>query len=52
MGTTSERVCGTVWGGAVLNVGLLKNVGVDLAVAGVGIILVVVLWKDMKSKVG
>lgn len=46
------RVCGTVWGGAVLNVGLLKNVGVDLAVAGVGVVLVVVLWKDMKSKVG
>lgn len=46
------RVCGTVWGGAVLNVGLLKNVGVDLAVTGVGIILVVVLWRDMKSKVG
>lgn len=46
------KVCGTVWGGAALKVGLLTNVGVDFAVLGVGVIWIVILWKDMKSKVG
>ncbi|KZP14204.1 MFS general substrate transporter [Athelia psychrophila] len=46
------RVAGATWGGAGLQVGMLNYVGVELLIAGIGITLFTVLWKDLKAKTG
>lgn len=46
------RVSGSVWGGAGVQVGMEKYIGVQMAILGVGGILFLTLWRNMKAKTG
>ncbi|KAL5492861.1 hypothetical protein ACEPAI_4309 [Sanghuangporus weigelae] len=46
------RVSGSVWGGAGVQVGMEKYIGVQMALLGVGAILFLTLWRNMKAKTG
>ena len=46
------RVTGAVWGGAGVKVGMLSYVGTQIAIVGVGVVMFVSLWKDLKAKTG
>ena len=46
------RVTGAVWGGAGVKMGIAKNIGVEIAFVGIGAVMVVVLWRDLKAKKG
>ncbi|KAM5540034.1 hypothetical protein V8D89_006174 [Ganoderma adspersum] len=46
------RVTGAVFGGAGVQVGMIKYIGVQLACVAVGYIMFTTLWKHMKAKTG
>ncbi|KAI0660309.1 MFS general substrate transporter [Cubamyces menziesii] len=46
------RVCGAVWGGAGVKVGMLNYVGLQIGIVGVGVLLFSTLWKQLKAKTG
>ena len=46
------RVTGAVWGGAGVKVGMLSYVGTQIAIVGVGAVMFISLWKDLKAKTG
>ncbi|KAI9058933.1 MFS general substrate transporter [Trametes sanguinea] len=46
------RVTGAVWGGAGVKVGMLSYVGMQVAFVGIGYIMFVTLWKQLKAKTG
>ncbi|KAA1473092.1 MFS general substrate transporter [Dentipellis sp. KUC8613] len=46
------RVCGAVWGGAGVKVGMLNYIGLQIGLLGVGIVLTGVLWRDLKARKG
>ncbi|EJC99575.1 MFS general substrate transporter [Fomitiporia mediterranea MF3/22] len=46
------RVSGSVWGGAGVQVGMEAYVGLQMALLGVGVILFLTLWRNMKAKTG
>ena len=48
----SGRVSGAVWGGAGVDVGMTRYVGLQLALLGVGGLMFMTLWKEMKTKTG
>ncbi|KAI8995230.1 major facilitator superfamily domain-containing protein [Trametes punicea] len=48
----SGRVTGAVWGGAGVKVGMLSYVGMQVAFVGIGYIMFVTLWKQLKAKTG
>ena len=48
----SGRVCGAVWGGAGVDVGMTRYLGLQLALLGIGGLMFMTLWKEMKAKTG
>lgn len=46
------RVTGAIWGGAGVSVGMSSYVGLELAIVGVGGILSLIFWKNLKAKTG
>ncbi|KAI0076672.1 MFS general substrate transporter [Panus rudis PR-1116 ss-1] len=46
------RVTGAVWGGAGLTVGMSGYVGLQIAIVGIGAIMFMTLWKNLKAKTG
>ncbi|KAI0764154.1 MFS general substrate transporter [Trametes elegans] len=48
----SGRVTGAVWGGAGVKIGMLSYVGMQVAYVGIGGILFMTLWKQLKAKTG
>ncbi|KAI0643242.1 MFS general substrate transporter [Trametes meyenii] len=48
----SGRVTGAVWGGAGVKVGMLSYVGMQVAIVGIGGIMFMTLWKQLKAKTG
>lgn len=46
------RVSGAVWGGAGVDVGMPPYVGLQLVLLGIGGIMSMTLWKEMKTKTG
>ena len=48
----SGRVSGAVWGGAGVDVGMLPYVGLQLTLLGIGGLMFMTLWKELKTKTG
>ncbi|KAI0307521.1 major facilitator superfamily domain-containing protein [Multifurca ochricompacta] len=48
----SGRVSGAVWGGAGVDVGMTRYVGLQIALLGIGGVMFMRLWKEMKAKTG
>ena len=48
----SGRVSGAVWGGAGVDVGMTRYIGLQLTLLGVGGLMFMTLWKEMKTKTG
>ncbi|KAA1470947.1 MFS general substrate transporter [Dentipellis sp. KUC8613] len=48
----SGRVSGAVWGGSGLKVGMLNCLGLQIGILGVGVVLTIALWRDLKAKTG
>ncbi|VDC04106.1 unnamed protein product [Peniophora sp. CBMAI 1063] len=46
------RVTGAVWGGSGVTVGMLSYVGLQLAFLGIGFVMFMVLWRELKAKAG
>ncbi|EPQ52387.1 MFS general substrate transporter [Gloeophyllum trabeum ATCC 11539] len=46
------RVTGAVWGGAGVKVGMLNYLGLQIAVVGIGGVMFMTLWRDLKAKTG
>lgn len=46
------RVSGAVWGGSGLTVGMATYAGLEIAIAGIGVVLFVLFWKKLKTKTG
>ncbi|GBE85784.1 MFS general substrate transporter [Sparassis latifolia] len=46
------RVTGAVWGGSGVTVGMLNYVGLQIAVVGIGAVMFLTLWKNLKAKTG
>ena len=46
------RVCGAVWGGAGVSVGMTRYVGLQLGFLAIGGLMFMTLWKEMKAKTG
>lgn len=46
------RVCGAVWGGAGVKIGMLSYVGLQIAIVGVGAVMFMTLWQNLKAKTG
>ena len=46
------RVCGAIWGGSGVAVGMKNYVGLQLAFVGVGCTLLIILWRELKAKTG
>lgn len=46
------RVCGAIWGGSGVSVGMLSYVGLELGIVGIVALASWGLWRDMKAKTG
>ncbi|KAJ8095241.1 hypothetical protein PM082_010464 [Marasmius tenuissimus] len=46
------RVTGAIWGGAGVGVGMPAYVGLEIALVGIGGVLSMVVWKNLKAKTG
>ncbi|RPD58212.1 MFS general substrate transporter [Lentinus tigrinus ALCF2SS1-7] len=46
------RVTGAVWGGAGVKVGMLNYVGLQVAYVGIGAVMFITLWRELKAKTG
>ncbi|KAH9954797.1 major facilitator superfamily domain-containing protein [Russula dissimulans] len=46
------RVCGAVWGGAGVDVGMTRYLGLQLFLLGIGGSMSIILWKEMNAKTG
>ncbi|OCH89962.1 MFS general substrate transporter [Obba rivulosa] len=46
------RVCGAVWGGAGVKVGMLNYVGMQFGIVGAGAVMFLTLWRQLKAKTG
>lgn len=46
------RVSGAIWGGSGLTVGMLRYAGLEIAITGVGAVLFISLWRNLKTKTG
>ncbi|KAG7093624.1 hypothetical protein E1B28_007288 [Marasmius oreades] len=46
------RVTGAVWGGSGVKVGMPAYVGLEIAIVGIGGVLSLLLWKNLKAKTG
>ena len=48
----SGRVSGAIWGGAGVDVGMTRYLGLQLALLGIGALMFMTFWKEMKAKTG
>ncbi|KAI0271593.1 MFS general substrate transporter [Gloeopeniophorella convolvens] len=48
----SGRVSGGIWGGAGVGLGMNTYVGMQLAFLGIGALMFMTLWREMKAKTG
>jgi len=48
----SGRVSGAIWGGAGVDVGMTRYLGLQIALLGIGALMFMTLWKEMKAKTG
>lgn len=46
------RVTGAVWGGSGVKVGMINYVGLEIAIIGVGALMFMTLWRELKAKTG
>ena len=46
------RVTGAVWGGSGVHVGMLGYVGLEIALIGIGGVMFMTLWRELKAKTG
>ncbi|CAL1702378.1 unnamed protein product [Somion occarium] len=46
------RVTGAIWGGAGVSVGMLNYIGMQITIVGIGAVLFLTLWRDLKAKTG
>ncbi|KAF6752650.1 major facilitator superfamily domain-containing protein [Ephemerocybe angulata] len=46
------RVTGAIWGGSGVKIGMMNYVGLEIAFVGVGALLFMGLWRDLKAKTG
>jgi hypothetical protein len=46
------RVMGAIWGGAGVHIGMMNYVGLEIALVGIGSILLIILWHDLKTTMG
>jgi Major Facilitator Superfamily len=46
------RVLGAIWGGAGVDVGMTRYIGLELALLGIGGLMFMTLWREMKAKTG
>ncbi|KAF8882234.1 major facilitator superfamily domain-containing protein, partial [Infundibulicybe gibba] len=46
------RVTGAIWGGAGVKVGMMNYLGLQIAIVGVGVMMHLTLWKELKAKTG
>jgi len=46
------RVTGAVWGGAGVKVGMFNYVGMQVGLVGIGAVMFLTLWKELKAKTG
>ena len=46
------RLCGAVWGGAGVGVGMMHYVWLQLGFLSIGGLMFMTLWKEMKAKTG
>jgi Major Facilitator Superfamily len=46
------RVLGAIWGGAGVDVGMTRYIGLQLALLGIGGLMFMTLWREMKAKTG
>jgi hypothetical protein len=48
----SGRVSGAVWGGAGVDVGMTRYLGLQITLLGIGGLMFLTLWKELKAKTG
>ncbi|RDX45719.1 MFS general substrate transporter [Lentinus brumalis] len=46
------RVTGAIWGGAGVKVGMLNYVALQIAYVGIGAVMFITLWRQLKAKTG
>lgn len=46
------RVTGAVWGGSGVKVGMINYIGLEIAIIGVGALMFMTLWRELKAKTG
>lgn len=46
------RMTGAIWGGSGVSVGMVNFVLLEIGLVGVGGVLFVTLWKNLKTKTG
>ncbi|KAH8113127.1 major facilitator superfamily domain-containing protein [Phellopilus nigrolimitatus] len=46
------RVTGAVWGGSGVKVGMLNYLGLEIAIIGIGAVMFLTLWRELKAKTG
>lgn len=46
------RVVGAIWGGSGVKVGMLRYIGLEIGLVGIGAFMFIFLWRDLKSKTG
>lgn len=45
-------VLGAVWGGSGVKVGMLNYLGLEIAIIGIGGVMFLTLWRELKAKTG
>lgn len=46
------RVTGAVWGGAGVNIGMVKYLGLQIGIVGIAALMHLTLWRELKAKMG
>ena len=46
------RVTGAVWGGSGVKIGMVNYIGLEIAIIGIGAVLFLTLWRELKAKAG
>ncbi|THH09509.1 hypothetical protein EW145_g1970 [Phellinidium pouzarii] len=46
------RAAGAVWGGSGVKIGMLNYLGVEIAINGIGAVMFMTLWRELKAKTG
>lgn len=46
------KASGAIWGGSGVKVGMMVFTGVEIAIVGMGVVMLLVLWDSLKAKKG